>query len=129
MLQRIPYAEDFWTFSKAGRTLADIQPRCRVKTPVWGDLVLIQFVPPRYAAELRSEDIDIRIISNKLGHTSIATTARYLDRSAPRGCVRNHRQTGVVSSAPAAGQPMGYAQISAHAGIAQNFSRNSLRVL
>lgn len=36
-----------------------------------------------FAAELRSEGIDIGIISKQLGHTSIATTARYLDHIAP----------------------------------------------
>jgi len=36
-----------------------------------------------FAAELRAEGIDIGIISKQLGHTSIATTARYLDHIAP----------------------------------------------
>jgi site-specific recombinase XerD len=36
-----------------------------------------------HAAELRAEGIDIGIISKQLGHTSIATTARYLDHIAP----------------------------------------------
>lgn len=35
------------------------------------------------AAELRAEGVDIGIISKQLGHTSIATTARYLDHVAP----------------------------------------------
>ncbi len=35
------------------------------------------------AAELRSEGVDIGVISKQLGHGSIATTARYLDHVAP----------------------------------------------
>jgi site-specific recombinase XerD len=47
-----------------------------------------------HAAELRSEGIDIGIISKQLGHTSIATPARYLDHIAPIGnsqCCANAR--------------------------------------
>jgi site-specific recombinase XerD len=40
-----------------------------------------------FAAELRSERVDIGIISKQLGHTSIATTARYLDHIAPYSVV------------------------------------------
>jgi integrase len=40
-----------------------------------------------HAAELRAEGIDIGIISKQLGHTSIATTIRYLDHIAPRAVV------------------------------------------
>jgi integrase len=36
-----------------------------------------------HAAELRSEGIDVGLISKQLGHSSIATTARYLDHIAP----------------------------------------------
>ena len=36
-----------------------------------------------HAAQLRSEGVDIGIISKQLGHTSIATTVRYLDHIAP----------------------------------------------
>ena len=36
-----------------------------------------------HAAELRSEGLDIGIISKQLGHSSIATTARYLDHIVP----------------------------------------------
>lgn len=35
------------------------------------------------AAEMRAEGMDIGIISKQLGHSSIATTARYLDHIAP----------------------------------------------
>jgi integrase len=35
------------------------------------------------AKEMREEGIDIGIISKQLGHSSIATTARYLDHVAP----------------------------------------------
>jgi len=38
-----------------------------------------------HAAQLRAEGVDIAIISRQLGHTSISTTARYLDHLAPRG--------------------------------------------
>jgi site-specific recombinase XerD len=40
-----------------------------------------------HAAELRGEGVDIGIISKQLGHTSIATTIRYLDHIAPRAVV------------------------------------------
>jgi len=36
-----------------------------------------------HASELRSEGVDIGLISKQLGHRSIATTARYLDHIAP----------------------------------------------
>lgn len=36
-----------------------------------------------HAAELRAEGIDVGLISKQLGHSSIATTARYLDHIAP----------------------------------------------
>jgi integrase len=36
-----------------------------------------------HAAQLRSEGVDIGVISKQLGHTSIATTVRYLDHIAP----------------------------------------------
>lgn len=39
------------------------------------------------AAELRAEGVDIGIISKQLGHSSIATTARYLDHIAPEQVV------------------------------------------
>jgi len=44
-----------------------------------------------FAAELRSEGIDIGIVSKQLGHTSIATTARYLDHIAPYAVVDSMR--------------------------------------
>ena len=40
-----------------------------------------------HAAELRTECLDIGIISKQLGHRSIATTARYLDHVAPYAVV------------------------------------------
>ena len=40
-----------------------------------------------HAAELRSEGVDIGIISKQLGHRSIATTAHYLDHIAPLAVV------------------------------------------
>lgn len=36
-----------------------------------------------FASELRAEGVDIGVISKQLGHSSIATTARYLDHIAP----------------------------------------------
>jgi integrase len=36
-----------------------------------------------HAAELRTEGVDIGIISKQLGHHSISTTAHYLDHIAP----------------------------------------------
>src|SRR5690349_888047 len=44
------------------------------------------------AAELRAEGIDIGIISKQLGHTSNATTARYLDHIAPLAVIAVLRQ-------------------------------------
>jgi site-specific recombinase XerD len=36
-----------------------------------------------HAAELRAEGVDIGVISKQLGHSSISTTAKYLDHIAP----------------------------------------------
>jgi integrase len=44
-----------------------------------------------HAAELRAERVDIGIISKQLGHTSIATTVRYLDQIAPVAVVEAMR--------------------------------------
>ena len=40
-----------------------------------------------HASELRQTGIDVGIISKQLGHSSIATTARYLDHVAPQAVV------------------------------------------
>ena len=45
-----------------------------------------------HAAQLREEGVDIGIISKQLGHTSIATTARYLDHIAPFAVIQALRQ-------------------------------------
>jgi site-specific recombinase XerD len=45
-----------------------------------------------HAAQLRAEGIDIGIISKQLGHTSISTTARYLDHLAPRAVIEAMRK-------------------------------------
>lgn len=37
-----------------------------------------------YASELRSEGVDVGIISRQLGHWNIVTTVRYLDHVAPQ---------------------------------------------
>ena len=39
------------------------------------------------AAEMRAEGMDVGIISKQLGHSSIATTARYLDHISPAAVV------------------------------------------
>jgi len=39
------------------------------------------------AAEMRAEGVDIGVISRQLGHSSIATTARYLDHIAPQAVI------------------------------------------
>jgi site-specific recombinase XerD len=44
------------------------------------------------AAELRAEGVDIGVISKQLGHTSIATTARYLDHIAPTIVIETMRE-------------------------------------
>jgi len=44
-----------------------------------------------HAAQLRAEGIDIGIISKQLGHSSISTTARYLDHLAPRAVIETMR--------------------------------------
>ncbi len=41
-----------------------------------------------HAAQLRAEGVDIAIISRQLGHTSITTTARYLDHLAPTAVIQ-----------------------------------------
>jgi len=56
-----------------------------------------------HAAQLRSEGVDIGIISKQLGHTSIATTVRYLDHIAPVAVIEAVRAR--VWSSQAAGQP------------------------
>jgi integrase len=45
-----------------------------------------------HAAQLRSEGVDIVIISKQLGHVSITTTARYLDHIAPLAVVEAMRR-------------------------------------
>ena len=45
-----------------------------------------------HAAQLRAEGVDIGIISRQLGHSSIATTARYLDHLAPRAVIETMRR-------------------------------------
>ncbi len=44
-----------------------------------------------HAAELRSEGVDIGIISKQLGHKSIAMTSRYLDHIAPQQVIDTMR--------------------------------------
>ena len=44
-----------------------------------------------HACELRQEGIDIGIISRQLGHSSTATTARYLDHVAPQAVIDTMR--------------------------------------
>jgi site-specific recombinase XerD len=44
-----------------------------------------------HAAQLRAEGVDIAIISRQLGHTSITTTARYLDHIAPTAVIETMR--------------------------------------
>ena len=45
-----------------------------------------------HAAQLRAEGVDIAIISRQLGHTSITTTARYLDHIAPTAVIEAMRR-------------------------------------
>jgi site-specific recombinase XerD len=47
-----------------------------------------------HASQLRAEGVDIAIISRQLGHTSISTTARYLDHLAPRAVIETMRLRG-----------------------------------
>lgn len=51
-----------------------------------------------HAAQLRSEGVDIGIISKQLGHVSITTTARYLDHIAPMAVVEVMRERRWASS-------------------------------
>lgn len=44
-----------------------------------------------HAAQLRAEGVDIGIISRQLGHSSISTTARYLDHIAPTAVIETMR--------------------------------------
>jgi integrase/recombinase XerD len=46
------------------------------------------------AAELRAEGVDVGIISKQLGHSSIATTARYLDHISPAAVIQAMTQRG-----------------------------------
>ena len=45
-----------------------------------------------HACELRAEGVDVGIISKQLGHSSIATTARYLDHIAPQQVINAMRK-------------------------------------
>lgn len=45
-----------------------------------------------HAAQLRAEGIDIAVISRQLGHSSISTTARYLDHLAPLAVIKAMRR-------------------------------------
>ena len=45
-----------------------------------------------HAAQLRAEGVDIAIISRQLGHSSITTTARYLDHIAPTAVIEAMRR-------------------------------------
>ena len=42
--------------------------------------------------QLRAEGVDIAIISRQLGHSSITTTARYLDHIAPTAVIEAMRR-------------------------------------
>lgn len=41
-----------------------------------------------HASELRSEGLDIGLISRQLGHADISTTARYLDHINPQAVIQ-----------------------------------------
>lgn len=63
-----------------------------------------------HAAQLRSEGVDIGIISRQLGHSSITTTARYLDHIAPQAvvdCMRTRSWSGDGGSETALGWSQG----------------------
>jgi site-specific recombinase XerD len=45
-----------------------------------------------HASELRGEGVDVGIISKQLGHSNIATTARYLDHVAPKAVIDTMKQ-------------------------------------
>ena len=45
-----------------------------------------------HAAQLRAEGVDIAVISRQLGHSSITTTARYLDHIAPTAVIEAMRR-------------------------------------
>ena len=71
----------------AGRAMTSAQAR-RLLTSLGLRAGIAKRVHPHglrhtHAAELRSEGVDIGIISKQLGHRSIATTATYLDHIAP----------------------------------------------
>ena len=51
-----------------------------------------------HAAQLRAEGVDIAIISRQLGHSSISTTARYLDHLAPRAVIETIRQRNWIGA-------------------------------
>jgi len=51
-----------------------------------------------HAAQLRAEGVDIAIISRQLGHTSITTTARYLDHLAPTAVIDAMRRRSWIGS-------------------------------
>ncbi|MGB2985596.1 MAG: site-specific integrase [Phycisphaerae bacterium] len=51
-----------------------------------------------HAAQLRAEGVDIAIISRQLGHTSITTTARYLDHIAPTAVIEAMRRRSWIGA-------------------------------
>jgi len=51
-----------------------------------------------HAAQLRAEGVDIGIISRQLGHSSIATTARYLDHLAPTAVIETIRRRNWIGA-------------------------------
>ncbi len=55
-----------------------------------------------HAAQLRTEDIDVGLISKQIGHSNITTTERYLDHAAPRAVIevmRTRTWIGVYAKA------------------------------
>lgn len=49
-----------------------------------------------HAVELRREGVDIKVISTQLGHSSVATTARYLDHIAPEDVAKAIARRSIV---------------------------------
>jgi len=80
-----------WNSSSWGAEAVSCGPKTRCVRAGIDKRVHAHGLRHTHAAQLRAEGIDIGIISKQLGHSSISTTARYLDHLAPRAVIETMR--------------------------------------